>query len=112
MKHDIYNNIYYAWFRSVRDHNMAFGRTVQNTARTYLIHFTDIGSLIFYCSKGFYFSNNNVKIFVIRTIHEYKVELTATEDTPVIFSFDRSKNILIITGSYRVKNSYVNIISG
>ena len=97
VKHDIYNTIYYAWFRSVRDHNIAFGRTVQTTPRMYSIRFTDIRSLIFHCSKGFDLSNNNAKKFVVRTIHECKVELIPAEDTPVIFSFDRRKNVLTIT---------------
>ena len=108
VKHDIHHKLFYAWFRSVRDHIPQFGRVVEINAKEWKVTFTNINSFIFHLSKALDGSNNGAKVFVNR---DCPVKLVASDDDPIRLPFYRQKNQLIISGRYIVLNCYGNAIS-
>ena len=86
-------------------------RDRRNNIKTIIISFTDIRSLTFHFSKGYNNSNRDARPFLTKSVQDCHLKFTAMENNPVEFVFDCSKNMLTISGSYKVKNRYDNIIS-
>ena len=113
IKHLIQKDIYYQWFRAVRDHITHFDRNIstikdrRNITTKLIIEFTDLRSLIFHCSKAYDNTNTSARNFVKKLITDCKANLLA----PVVFDYDCKKNSLHIRGRYEVSNRYGNVIS-
>ena len=110
----IHQSLYYAWYRAVRDSVPSFGRTVSTTKRKgkiveERITFTHPGVFKYHIGQVLP-SNIKVENYTKKTLTgSSKGNLKISEESPLVFTYNRSRGKLSVSGKYEITNRYGNI---
>ena len=108
----IHQSLYYAWFRAVRDSVPAFGRTItinknkNNKIVEKIIKFKHPGVFKYHIGQTFP-TDICIDNYIKKTLPGLsKGTLEISEESPLIFSYNRNRGKLTVSGKFRVVNRY------
>ena len=111
----IHFSIFVPSWKAIRDYSSEFGREIKvdrnrKTKSLTLIEikFTHFGALNLHLSKAY---GGSAKSFLKKSSNHCELSVIASEDHPVVFTFNCKKNNLTFSCKYQVKNQYGNIVS-
>lgn len=113
----LYKDIFYQFFRAVRDYRTSFGRNVDivreksGTPKEYILKFSHFGALVFHLNLATNKTCDIAKLFTKSNPLGNTAEIEVSEEKPAVIRYKIKTGTMTIKMHYCVKNKYGNICS-
>ena len=114
----IEKQVFYQYFRALRDYHISFGRTTETVRDkkgnpvSYIITFTHFGCLRFHLKEGTNTTPNDIKnFFTKKDKNGNKATVLCTTEKPAVMTYKIKTGACHLKVKYQITNKYGNVCS-